>query len=195
MGFYAPTKPAMGRPRTASTESTRCTRRGGRSSTGRRRTFRAMMGAGALMARRRPARGRARGRTRIGLPIFNYGRHEVVNFLLANALFWVRLLSCGRPASGRGGIDALPGTTRKLGEWIDQYGGRENLVGHLVDPPVQPPDAYVVSGGDDHCRRVHGAAGSDVAGGLIWADWVFRSSGTWAGCTRRWATSAANRSS
>ena len=60
--------------------------------------------------------------------IYNYGRTEVANFLIANGLFWL----------DRYGIDALRvdavasmlyrDYSRKEGEWIpNQHGGRENL--------------------------------------------------------------------
>ena len=43
-----------------------------------------------------------------GTLIFNFGRHEVNNFLVANALVLVRPVPRGRPARGRRGLDALP---------------------------------------------------------------------------------------
>lgn len=63
-----------------------------------------------------------------GTLIFNYGRHEVRNFLTANALFW-----CDRYHVDGLRVDAVASMlylnySKKEGEWVpNQYGGKENL--------------------------------------------------------------------
>lgn len=56
-----------------------------------------------------------------GTYIFNYGRKEVANFLLANALYWMDIFHIDGAARGRGGISLLAGFCKEEGSGSPMY--------------------------------------------------------------------------
>jgi 1,4-alpha-glucan branching enzyme len=124
--------------------------------------------------------------------IYNYGRHEVANYLLANAMFWLDRYHIDGLR-----VDAVASMlyldySRKPGQWIpNRYGGNENL----------EATAFL--------RRLNELTYANNSGTITVAEestaWPSRAppmsegsvsatNGTWAGCTTRCAISARNRS-
>ena len=129
-----------------------------------------------------------------GTLVFNYGRHEVRNFLVSNALFWLDEFH----ADGIR-VDAVASMlyldySRNEGEWVpNQYGGNEDIdaVEFLKEfnEVIHAPRA----GRGLRRRGIDGLAGrlTPHVPGRARAS---GSSGTWAGCTTRWPTSSTTRS-
>jgi 1,4-alpha-glucan branching enzyme len=88
-----------------------------------------------------------------GTKIFNYGRHEVRNFLVANALYWLDQYHVDGLR-----VDAVASMlyldySRQPGQWVpNRYGGRENL------------DAI------DFMRQLNTAVGRYHPGALVFAE-------------------------
>lgn len=118
--------------------------------------------------------------------IFNFGRHEVSNFLIANALFWLEQMHVDGLR-----VDAVASMLyldygREAGDWIpNQYGGNENLeaiefLKHLNSiVHQQSPGALMIAEESSAFNGVsrpveHGGLGFDLKWNMGWMNDTLR---------------------
>ena len=170
IGLFAPTS-RFGTPRRLSRL---------RRSRARRRSRRdRRLGAGTFSDRRARARAASTARISTSTPtrgkasiptgtrtIYNHGRREVANFLIASALFWLRRVPHRRAARRRGRLDALPRLQpqSRASGCPTQFGGNENLEAIAFLRRIERSRVRRNSASDDDRRRVDGVADGVAAG-------------------------------
>jgi 1,4-alpha-glucan branching enzyme len=129
-----------------------------------------------------------------GTLIFNYGRTEVRNFLVANALYWLSEFH----------IDGLRVDAVASMLYLDYSRKAGRVARRTARRPGEPGGGGLPAAGQRHLLYAHfpdilmiaeeSTAWPGVTRPTTSAAWASASSGTWAGCTTPWSTWAATRS-